>query len=125
MTDPQHEQPDVVDGALVQVAQQQQADALTATRDDLIGDAFGEASRPLTRCIACAQVDDHPMHSVQVEDGSGAFVDWHMDCHAQVIGCSSCSAVVASRPEGATGADFLAHVLDFGGRQAAPAGQED
>lgn len=41
-----------------------------------------------TTCIACGQTDDHPVHSVQLRDGT--WIDWHMDCHATATDCSVC-----------------------------------
>lgn len=72
---------------------------------DLIG-----GDRPLTTCLACGQTDDHPKHSVMV-DPAGGWADWHLDCHAQVTGCEDCSRRIAGRPDGATGAQLLEHLL--------------
>lgn len=92
----------------------------TPTRNDLIGEG-----RPMRSCIGCAQVDDHPRHSVQVDGPAGLFADWHFDCHRMITGCEACGLAVDTRAEGAVGGAFLQHVLDVGSRQAAAAGQED
>lgn len=112
--------PDTRDALADVPVQQLVVEEPAATRADLIGQG-----RPVRWCIACGQADDHPRHAVQLDDGSGGFVDWHFDCHAMVTGCPTCSLTVETRPDGATGADFLAHVLDVGSRQAAAAGTED
>lgn len=72
--------------------------------DQMIG-----GGRPVRRCSACGQVDDHPRDIV--DNGDPAVeLNYHLDCHAN-LGCPACAAQIADRPDGATGQELLDHIV--------------
>lgn len=47
---------------------------------------------PQRSCVVCGQVDDHPR--CLVEDGTGADLLYHKDCHRNAFGEMPCHAVL-------------------------------
>ncbi|MEV1295772.1 hypothetical protein [Pseudonocardia sp. NPDC049635] len=80
--------------------------------DEMIGvDASGQV-RPMRICgglgVGCGKVDDHPRHVIELPGGAEAL--YHLDCHA-AAGCASCAEQISGRPQSATGAELLDHLL--------------
>jgi hypothetical protein len=67
---------------------------------------------PQRICVGCKQTDDHPRH-VEVIDAAGTAVPWHMDCHALITGCETCTAQTAGA-DGATGDALRTHIIEKG-----------
>lgn len=69
---------------------------------------------PMRFCIGCAQTDDHPRHVVVVLSEQGQVeVPWHMDCHAALTGCPTCTEQTEGA-EGLRGDALRAHLTAIG-----------
>jgi hypothetical protein len=59
-------------------------------------------------CPGCAMDDDHPRHTLVMEDG--ATRSWHTDCHAPK-GCPIC-VIMRDGAEGLTGQEYREHLAE-------------
>lgn len=73
---------------------------------------FSPAALPLRTCAACGQTDDHPR--CVVEDGTGADLTYHKDCHRDAVGDMPCHAVLAEGGDGLKGDDLRAFITGDG-----------
>jgi hypothetical protein len=76
-------------------------------------------ANPVTTCVGCGQVDDHPKHVTVVNDGQHTDVRWHHDCHAAANPpCSVCASIMEAGAAGKTGEDLRAHIVAGGADHA-------
>lgn len=69
-------------------------------------------SLPQRSCVVCGQVDDHPR--CVVDDGTGADLLYHKDCHRNAFGDMPCHAVLNAGGDGLTGDALRAHIIKNG-----------
>lgn len=70
------------------------------------------AGLPLRVCVVCAGEDDHPR--CLVDDGTGADLNYHPDCHRNAFGDLPCHAVLSGAGEGLTGDELRAAIVKNG-----------
>lgn len=68
---------------------------------------------PQRTCIACGQTDDHPR--CLVDDGTGADLNYHKDCHRIAFGDMPCHQVLNEGADGLKGDDLRAFITSENG----------
>lgn len=70
------------------------------------------ADLPMRSCVVCGQHDDHPR--CLVDDGTGADLNYHKDCHRNAFGDLPCHAVLTAGGDGLKGDALRAHIVKNG-----------
>lgn len=71
------------------------------------------AALPQRTCVVCGQTDDHPR--CLVDDGTGADLNYHKDCHSNAFGDNlACHAVLSGGGADLKGDDLRAFIVQNG-----------